>query len=1195
MGTAEKRFDPQIYRAVKYLNSVCDGANAQDNCGFNGFDSKFWKDIIYTKPVEQWSTAMYIAAYKMLRKYKRQLSNFGIDYDSINPPKFERYIRKGDRTDRILIFFDYSKQIVESLKSLGLSDLRFFKDGDLAFWHTEPSKRNVRLLRTFADFEKFDIHENVERLFVSIENGSYDPSASIAPAVAVASTTPAPPKLSRTIHFFDGLFVLESEYNAKLVDSIKNYFSSRKFEKTLGGFHNVWTVKSNIIHDYVDFQNWASDNGFTFSSEATEKISEILSARIELLEFSNKETSDFSVDGLKLNPYPFQNVGMEFLNRLNVGLIADQPGLGKAQPLTSKILTPSGWMTMKEMRVGQPIIGKDGEVYFVTNVFPQGNRMAYEITFNDGVAVECDEDHLWDVRDTNRRRRNGGWITKTLKNILSHGIENKTNEKRISSGRKPSLKWEIPVIDGAKFPEQMLLIPPYIMGMLLGDGYLCGKNVVISIPDTEIETVDRISALLPENLKLYENRHPNCPQYYITQTETTLPNPYKKELDRLGVRVKSKEKFIPILYLTASYDQRLELLRGLMDSDRSSSKNRITFHTSSDQLSHDVAELVRSLGGQAIIRKYDRSKENKSINWQISVRLNVCPFHLTRKVKQWSVAKRNGIARYIKSVKPIGVVPQQCISTSAPDQLYITDGFTVTHNTIQGVAVVHNKNLFPCVVLCPASIKIKWSREIEKWTNRTSFIVNSNPIRGFKENSGQLTPDVISRIKNGEFDFIIVNYELIFRHENISRIREFNPLAIILDEIHYLTNAKAKRTEAVQFLVSGKEPKRDERGNVVKNARGKTEYAQVHSGITNRYAMTGTPILNRPVELIPILRVLGCFEELFPAQIYESGWISSWEYYVRRYCNAKKVRVGRKMVWETKGSSNELELYNILCSSCMIRRKKSEVMKDLPQKQHNRIPVLLSNQPEYDKAEDNFLKWIREDYKLKDEELSNIKSLPVEERESEIYNLIENKVDKARRAEMLTKLNGLKQIAAKGKKDAAVEWIKNFLESEEKLVVFSIYRDTQKMLMDAFKELNVAHIFSSDDLATRDAQIQKFQTDPDCKLMFAALGTTAVSSPATQGIELHAASNVLFLEFGWNPALHEQAADRVHRIGQLAEAIFIWWMYAENSIDDFSLDMIESKQTTISAIIDGIGIEDDHSPEMVNGVISKIMNYNLFA
>lgn len=831
--TDPTRFDPKIPQAVGMLSSVCDGAHEDDGSGYNGVDAPFWNSIARDSSTI-WTPRLYELAYKMLRKYKKQLRGFGIDFDSIIAPALERYIRKGVKNDRIAIFFDYAKQILENLKNLRLSDLKFHKDEatGVAYWHCEPTLRNVRLLRAFAESMEFQIRDDAETLFVSIENGTYTPP--VAPV-------PSSPPTQRKIHFYNNVFVLVSAYDAKLVDSIKSYFVSRKFEKQFGPHKNVWTVNPSVIKDYADFEHWAKSHGFIFASDAEVKLSEVVSKRAELFDFSNRYDSTFSIDGLKLSPYGFQNVGMEFLTKLNGGLVADEPGLGK---------------------------------------------------------------------------------------------------------------------------------------------------------------------------------------------------------------------------------------------------------------------------------------------------------------------------------------------------------------TIQAIGAVRSKRAFPCVVICPANIKIKWAREIEKWTDHKTFIVHSDPIRGFRGRSGQLTPDVIERIKAGEFEFIVINYELSFRHENVSRLRSINPVSIILDEIHYLVNNKAKRTEAITHLVSGKDEKRDDKGNIVKE-NGKVVWEQVHQGISVRYALTGTPILNRPVELISILQVIGVFYDVFPAQMYEGSFISSWEYFVRRYCDGHKEKVARgKSVWITSGSSNEAELHQILRQTCMIRRKKSEVLKDLPPKRHNRIPVSLSNQAEYDKAEKNFFKWIREEYKLNDEEMEKIQSLKSEDREGAIYHLIEGKVDAARRAETLTHLNALKQICARGKKESAVEWIKDFISSGEKLVVFSIYRDTQKMLMDEFKGENVAHIFSTDGLATRDEQIQKFQTDPTCKLMFAALGTTAVSSPATQGIELHAASNVLFLEFGWNPALHEQAADRVHRIGQTAESIFIWWMYAEGSVDDFCLNMIEGKQGVISAIIDGKEM-GDYSPNMVDGVVSKMIKNNV--
>ncbi len=175
--------------------------------------------------------------------------------------------------------------------------------------------------------------------------------------------------------------------------------------------------------------------------------------------------------------FPFQKTGVAYCRLHKRVIIGDQPGLGKAQPLTAKIATPNGWITMGDAKVGQPVIGKDGNTYFITGVYPQGLKPCYSITFNDGSKTECCEEHLWSVSDVMRRRRGTGWVVKSVKQLLAAGIHHKTNQKRSDSGRKPVLKFEIPLIQPFTGVENDFLIHPYVLGVLIGDGAMSGKKI----------------------------------------------------------------------------------------------------------------------------------------------------------------------------------------------------------------------------------------------------------------------------------------------------------------------------------------------------------------------------------------------------------------------------------------------------------------------------------------------------------------------------------------------------------------------------------------------------------------------------------------------------------------------------------------------------------------------------------------------
>jgi len=167
---------------------------------------------------------------------------------------------------------------------------------------------------------------------------------------------------------------------------------------------------------------------------------------------------------------------------------------------------------------------------------------------------------------------------------------------------------------------------------------------------------------------------------------------------------------------------------------------------------------------------------------------------------------------------------------------------------------------------------------------------------------------------------------------------------------------------------------------------------------------------------------------------------------------------------------------------------------------------------------------------------------------------------RARRAEALVRIGTLRQLCARGKLAAVKEWVENFLASGDKLVLFAHHVDVQQALFDAFP--NAARLFGEDDATTRQANIDRFQSDPDCRLIVCSLVAGGV------GVTLTAASNVAFVELSWTPAAMEQAEDRVHRIGQ-HDAVTAWYFLAEETIDEWMYDLLESKRQVIDHVIDG--------------------------
>jgi hypothetical protein len=241
---------------------------------------------------------------------------------------------------------------------------------------------------------------------------------------------------------------------------------------------------------------------------------------------------------------------------------------------------------------------------------------------------------------------------------------------------------------------------------------------------------------------------------------------------------------------------------------------------------------------------------------------------------------------------------------------------------------------------------------------------------------------------------------------------------------------------------------------------------------------------------------------------------------------------------------------------CFVRRLKSEVLPQLPAKSQVVVPVALDNEKEYRLAEEDVVAWLREQ--------------PLELGE------LDAKIATTLRAERLAQLNTLKRLAARGKLGAALAWIDDFLASEEPLVVFSGNREVQQRLVERFPD--ALHLLGDDTLNQREAAVRAFQEPRGPQLIVAA---TRVGG---QGVTLTRASNVAFLDLEWTPAMHDQAEDRLHRIGQ-HDAVTAWYLLAAETIDETMIELIARKRGIVGAVTDG---RRDESEALLQAVVREL-------
>jgi len=358
-----------------------------------------------------------------------------------------------------------------------------------------------------------------------------------------------------------------------------------------------------------------------------------------------------------------------------VAIIGGRPGMGKEQPLSAKVLTPTGWTTMGKIKPNDNIIGSDGKTYQVINHFPQGVKSVYKVTFDDGSSTECGLEHLWEVSDRKSRKELHTKHIKrviSLKQIIEEGIIIEKTRKNFA------VKYVKPV----EFVSNEITVDPWLLGIYLAEGNCNGSCISISNPEKEIEeklknVLYKTDYLKPLSKYKDEGWRINGQCFYSFLKENNLST------------LRSHEKFIPKQYMYSSVENRIKLLQGLMDGDGYvATSNCIEYSTTSKQLKNDVIEIVQSLGGKvSYTERMGRYKKNDKyietrVNYRIYISFNndICILSTQKHLSKYK-NKKQFHSKFITSIDYIGEKECKCILVNSPDNCYITDDYIVTHNS----------------------------------------------------------------------------------------------------------------------------------------------------------------------------------------------------------------------------------------------------------------------------------------------------------------------------------------------------------------------------------------------------------------------------------------------------------------------------------------------------------------------------------
>lgn len=440
--------------------------------------------------------------------------------------------------------------------------------------------------------------------------------------------------------------------------------------------------------------------------------------------------------------------------------------------------------------------------------------------------------------------------------------------------------------------------------------------------------------------------------------------------------------------------------------------------------------------------------------------------------------------------------------------------------TIEVLAALEASRAFPAVVVVPAIALLNWRDEIEDWLpNRRTAVVGE---RIGKSDQGCPINDA---------EIVVLNYEAFSKHS--ATLTDLRPKALVCDEAQNLKSHDSERTLAVK------------------------QFCEL-SGVERIVMVSGTPMLNRPAELLTLLTLL-------PDLLAELGGFGR---FASRYCRATRYSSRWSTYWDYGGAANLDELaVRLRESGRFIRRDKASVLPSLKPKLCEQLSVDITNREEVQLAKSDLAEWYRvrlqasaptkQDHSSEPSELT-----PLCEAASWLgYDTHGTRDFGFERSEGLRRIVALRRLAGIGKVEAAAQWILKHA-SLEKVVVFAFHIEVQESLVNAVRAGGLDTVLSITGGMSpklRHDAIQKFQCDPRARVIVCSLTASRTA------ITLTAAARALIVELDWTPGGLEQAEDRIHRIGQSGQ-VTITYLVASETLDDRMLSILARKRSLIRAL-----------------------------
>jgi hypothetical protein len=755
-------------------------------------------------------------------------------------------------------------------------------------------------------------------------------------------------------------------------------------------------------------------------------------------------------------------------------LFAGEMGSGKSVSRNARCMTPVGPRRTGDLVVGDAVLGSDGRPYRVQGVFPQGRRQLWRLTFTDGTTVDADDDHLWAVHSPGR----------------SQDAVLTTRELRTSRLRDPvgDLCWYVPLISA---PLQMDCggtrpVPPYTLGVLLGAGG--GLTGPADLTGTGGQVAAAVQADLDASDLAGVTVEPVTAEDYRLVDPAQPGNRLVRALTELGLR----EKAVPDAYRFGPPEVRAAVLQGLLDTGGgvARSPSSVGFTAPSRRLVDDVRWLVESLGGtgrvsgpvSTVHQHRDRTVGTIRPVWQLDIALPewVEPFRAAAKAGAWRSHPQSRPSRGVVSVERAEVDDAVCIAVDSPDHLFVVDHAVVTHNTTVSLGLVHNLDLWPLLVVAPLAAFSTWQRQLDEM-GRSAYLC-TEPVAVAAE-----------RLTVERFDAVVVSYDRL--HVFAKLIGRYRFAVIVADEIQRIRTPGSRRSRTLRALA--------------------------HT-VPVRVGLSGTPVTNRPEDVLPI----GAF--LVPGE---------W-----------RPRLTSAALAELYPGDDPLESLAEHLGTMMVRRRMAHTGVQLPGRRVHRVPVPLST-----------------------EQRRALEELEAEARQASADGELTSHMHVFARLQRMRQIVNVPAAAGVGgpnaKVKAAVELAAEYSELGRKSVVFVADRPAWREVGERLDALGIGWtgVWGSTSVADRIANERRFHTDDTIRVFVGTLAACAESLTLSP-----TATVTIFAALSYSPSAIAQAAARTYRMNQTNDIDEIYLMATApgGTLDDRMHEILEAKRSLIAQVVD---------------------------